>query len=88
VLATRAQVASDSATQSKKFAHYLREVFRPETDVATLKVASETLGRLVHAGGSLAADVVDMEVGAGLRRASGHTRLQGSLDLGAVQILF
>lgn len=44
------------------FAKYLREVFRADNDAATLRLAAETLGRLVAAGGALTADVVEQEV--------------------------
>ena len=46
------------------FARYLREMFRADNDAATLRLAAETLGRLVAAGGALTADVVEQEVGA------------------------
>lgn len=45
-----------------RFARYLREVFRADADAATLRLAAETLGRLVAAGGALTADVVEQEV--------------------------
>ena len=44
------------------FARYLREMFRADNDAATLRLAAETLGRLVAAGGALTADVVEQEV--------------------------
>lgn len=45
-----------------RFARYLREVFRADADAATLRLAAETLGQLVAAGGALTADVVEQEV--------------------------
>lgn len=53
---------STGSAKTTRLSQFLQEVFRSDTDLATLKLAAGTMGRLVKAGGPLTADVVDIEV--------------------------
>ena len=55
------RLGEDSGKISR-FASYLRDVFQPSSDAATMRAAAIALGRLARTGGSLAADVVEIEV--------------------------
>ena len=52
----------EDAGKISRFASYLRDVFQPSSDAATMRAASAALGHLARTGGSLAADVVELEV--------------------------
>lgn len=56
------QIVGENASKISRFAGYLRDVFQPTTDLATIELASQTLGHLVRSGGALTADVVESEV--------------------------
>lgn len=59
----RTQVGqSTDSVKTSRLSQFLQDVFRLDTDMATLKLAAGTMGRLVKAGGPLTADVVDNEV--------------------------
>ena len=57
-----AQLLGENATKITIFAGFLREVFQPSTDPATMEVAAVTLGHLVKSGRALTADIVESEV--------------------------
>eukprot|EP00854_Cymbomonas_tetramitiformis_P013611 gene13611-16092_t len=56
----------ENATKISRFANYLRDIFQPNIDTATMIAAAQALGHLVRAGGALTADVVEFEVKRGL----------------------
>uniref|UniRef100_A0A7S1SYY6 Serine/threonine-protein kinase TOR n=1 Tax=Tetraselmis chuii TaxID=63592 RepID=A0A7S1SYY6_9CHLO len=56
------EILGEHASKISRFAGYLRDVFLPATDLATLELASRTMGHLVFSGGALTADVVESEV--------------------------